>query len=272
VARVGGFDVVRQPERVRPLIGLTGQYAAVDEELTGHENLMLIGRPRVLFLDEPTTGLDPRSRGDVWDLVRGLVADGATVLLTTQYLDEADRLAGEIAVIDNGRVIEHGTPAALKAKVGGQTLDVRPAERAQLDAAAAIVAEAAGGSCCSRSRSAGSRRWSACWPRARQRLGPRLHADLPAHLRQQRVRADREPARLAAGLGEGQPRDPGLRRRARCCLACRPAAPSPPRCCGRRASSWSSRRWRCGPTDGTPDQRGPQAASATSRAAPVAPA
>src|SRR6266540_7264443 len=178
VARVGGFDVVRQPARVRPLIGLTGQYAAVDEELTGYENLVLIarllelsrlqarrragellerfdladvggrslrtysggmrrrldvaasliGRPRVLFLDEPTTGLDPRSRGDVWDLVRGLVADGATVLLTTQYLEEADRLAAQIAVIDHGRVIEHGTPAA----------------RARLDAVATIVAEVAG--------------------------------------------------------------------------------------------------------------------------------
>jgi oleandomycin transport system ATP-binding protein len=139
-ARVGGFDVVREPEKVRPLIGLTGQYAAVDEELTGNENLLLIGRllelprsearrrvgellarfdlaaaagrpvstysggmrrrldlaaslvgrPRVLFLDEPTTGLDPRARGDVWELLRGLVADGATVLLTTQYLDEAE--------------------------------------------------------------------------------------------------------------------------------------------------------------------------------------
>jgi oleandomycin transport system ATP-binding protein len=194
VARVGGFDVARQPERVRPLIGLTGQYAAVDEELTGYENLVLIarllelsrlqarrragellerfdladaggrslrtysggmrrrldvaasliGRPQVLFLDEPTTGLDPRSRGDVWDLVRGLVADGATALLTTQYLEEADRLAAEIAVIDRGRVIEHGTPAALKAKVGGQTLDVRPAQHAQLDAVARIVAEVAG--------------------------------------------------------------------------------------------------------------------------------
>jgi oleandomycin transport system ATP-binding protein len=193
-ARVGGHDVVRQPELVRPLIGLTGQYAAVDEELTGHENLVLIGRlldlsrlqarrragellerfdladaadrslrtwsggmrrrldvaasligrPQVLFLDEPTTGLDPRSRGEVWELVRGLVADGATVLLTTQYLEEADRLAEELAVIDHGRVIEHGTPAALKVKVGGQTLDVRPAERAQLDQVAAIVAEVAG--------------------------------------------------------------------------------------------------------------------------------
>jgi oleandomycin transport system ATP-binding protein len=193
-ARVGGHDVVRQPERVRPLIGLTGQDAAVDEELTGRENLVLIarllelprrqarrragellerfdladaggrpvrtwsggmrrrldvaasliGRPRVLFLDEPTTGLDPRSRGEVWDLVRGLAADGTTVLLTTQYLEEADRLAAELAMVDRGRVIEHGTPAALKAKVGGQTLDVRPAERARLDAVAGIVAEVAG--------------------------------------------------------------------------------------------------------------------------------
>jgi oleandomycin transport system ATP-binding protein len=193
-ARVGGYDVARDPEQVRPLIGLTGQYAAVDEELTGHENLFLIarlldlsraearrragdllerfdlvdagsrsvntysggmrrrldlaasliGRPQVLFLDEPTTGLDPRARGDVWDLVRGLVAEGTTVLLTTQYLDEADQLAAEIAVIDHGRVIESGTPAALKAKVGGQTLDVRPAERTQLDTVAAIVAQVAG--------------------------------------------------------------------------------------------------------------------------------
>ena len=79
----------------------------------------LVGRPPVLFLDEPTTGLDPRARGEVWELVRGLVADGATVLLTTQYLEEADRLATQVAVLDHGRVIEHGTPAALKARVGG---------------------------------------------------------------------------------------------------------------------------------------------------------
>jgi oleandomycin transport system ATP-binding protein len=193
-ARVGGFDVARQPDKVRPLLGLTGQYAAVDDELTGHENLLLIarllelphrdarhrafellerfdladaggrpvrtysggmrrrldlaaslvGRPPVLFLDEPTTGLDPRARGQVWELVRGLVADGATVLLTTQYLEEADRLATQVAVLDQGRVIEHGTPAALKARVGGQTLDVRPAERAQLDRVAAIMAQVTG--------------------------------------------------------------------------------------------------------------------------------
>jgi oleandomycin transport system ATP-binding protein len=79
----------------------------------------VLGRPAVLFLDEPTTGLDPRARGDVWDIVRGLVADGTTVLLTTQYLDEADRLANEIAVIDHGRVVRHGTPAQLKAAVWG---------------------------------------------------------------------------------------------------------------------------------------------------------
>jgi oleandomycin transport system ATP-binding protein len=190
-ARVGGFDVAREPEKVRPLIGLTGQDAAVDEELTGYENLVLIarlleltrrqarrragellerfdlveaggrslktysggmrrrldvaasliGRPQVLFLDEPTTGLDPRARGEVWQLVRGLVAEGTTVLLTTQYLEETDQLATEIAVLDHGRVIEQGTPAALKAHVGGQTLNVRPAERARLDQVAAIVAQ-----------------------------------------------------------------------------------------------------------------------------------
>jgi oleandomycin transport system ATP-binding protein len=187
--RVGGFDVVREPARVRELIGLTGQYAAVDEELTGTENLVLIGRllelsrrearrradellehfdltgaarrsvktysggmrrrldvatsligrPRLLFLDEPTTGLDPRSRGDVWRLVRSLVADGVTVLLTTQYLDEVDELAAEIAVMDHGRVIESGSPAALKAKVGGQTLEVRPADLADFAGTATIV-------------------------------------------------------------------------------------------------------------------------------------
>jgi oleandomycin transport system ATP-binding protein len=193
-ALVGGYDVVRQADRVRELIGLTGQYAAVDEELTGRDNLVLIGRllelsrrdarrratellerftladagrrsvktysggmrrrldlaaslvvpPSVLFLDEPTTGLDPRSRGDVWRMIRQLATDGVTVLLTTQNLDEADRLAAEIAVIDRGRLIASGTPAELKAKVGGQTLDVRPTDPAQLAAAAAIVEAAVG--------------------------------------------------------------------------------------------------------------------------------
>jgi len=193
-ALVGGFDVARQPDKVRSLIALTGQFAAVDEDLTGRENLLLIGRllelsrkaarrradellgrfglaeaggrlaktysggmrrrldvamgllgePRVLFLDEPTTGLDPRSRGDVWDMIRDLVAAGTTVLLTTQDLDEADRLAGRIAVIDRGRLIDSGTPAELKAKVGGQSLDVRPADPGQLAKVGAIVAEATG--------------------------------------------------------------------------------------------------------------------------------
>jgi oleandomycin transport system ATP-binding protein len=193
-AQVGGFDVARQPDKVRNLIGLTGQFAAVDEDLTGRENLLLIarllelsrraarrradellerfglaeaggrlaktysggmrrrldlamglaGEPRVLFLDEPTTGLDPRSRGDVWDMIRDLVAAGTTALLTTQDLDEADRLASRIAVIDRGRLIDSGTPAELKAKVGGQSLDVRPAEPGQLAKVGAIVAEAAG--------------------------------------------------------------------------------------------------------------------------------
>ena len=193
-ARVCGADVVGQAGRVRELIGLTGQYAAVDEDLTGFENLLLIGRllevpkaeakrrsgellerfgladatgrsvktysggmrrrldlaaslvqrPQVLFLDEPTTGLDPRSRGEVWSMIRELVAEGTTVLLTTQYLDEADRLAGEIAVIDHGRVIATGTAAELKAKMGRQTLDVRPADPADLTRVAGIVTAAVG--------------------------------------------------------------------------------------------------------------------------------
>jgi oleandomycin transport system ATP-binding protein len=193
-ARVCGADIVREAGRVRELIGLTGQYAAVDEDLTGFENLLLIGRlleiprgqarsraaellerfdlaeaggrsvktysggmrrrldlaaslvqrPAVLFLDEPTTGLDPRSRGEVWAMIRQLVAGGTTVLLTTQYLDEVDRLASEIAVIDHGRVIATGTAAELKAKVGKQTLDVRPADPADLAAVAEIVLAAVG--------------------------------------------------------------------------------------------------------------------------------
>jgi oleandomycin transport system ATP-binding protein len=177
-ARVHGYDVARQAHQVRQLIGLAGQYASVDETLTGMENLVLIGRligatrteakerargllaqfrlagaasravktysggmrrrldlaasllappqvgrPRVLFLDEPTTGLDPRSRNELWDIVRDLTADGVTVLLTTQYLEEADQLASQIAVIDQGRVIAQGTSAELKAQTGADTLD-----------------------------------------------------------------------------------------------------------------------------------------------------
>jgi oleandomycin transport system ATP-binding protein len=193
-ASVDGFDIVTDANDVRARIGLTGQYAAVDEDLTGFENLLMIGRlleiprreakqrardlldrfdlaeaggrstktysggmrrrldlaaslvstPKILFLDEPTTGLDPRSRGDVWSMVRELVAEGTTVLLTTQYLDEADRLANEIAVIDHGTVIASGTSAELKAKVGGQTLDVRPTDPEDLPRVAGIVTAAVG--------------------------------------------------------------------------------------------------------------------------------
>ena len=194
-AAVGGYDVVSDAHRVRQLIGLTGQYASVDEGLSGTNNLIMIGRllglsrrtarataenllarfdltdaaprpvktysggmrrridlaaslvgqPQVLFLDEPTTGLDPQARNDVWDIVRSLVADGVTVLLTTQYLDEADQLADSIVVIDHGRVIATGTPDELKAKVGGQMLEVVPADPARLGDAAAILARWSGG-------------------------------------------------------------------------------------------------------------------------------
>ncbi len=194
-ASVGGYDVVREPREVRRLIGLTGQYAAVDELLSGHENLYmlgrllgfsssdarararellddfdladaaaklvkhysggmrrrldlaasLVGRPRFLYLDEPTTGLDPRSRLELWEMIRTLVAGGTTVLLTTQYLDEADRLADEIVVIDHGRVIAAGTPQQLKTRVGGHILQAQPADRADLEATERILAEFADG-------------------------------------------------------------------------------------------------------------------------------
>ena len=190
-ATVGGHDVVREAHEVRQFIGLTGQYAAVDETLTGVENLLfigrllglpraqararavelieafsltdaggratktysggmrrrldlaasLVGRPQVLFLDEPTTGLDPRARNEVWDMVRNLLATGVTVLLTTQYLEEADQLADEIAVVDHGRVIAMGTPEELKTKTAVQTLEVRPADPAAVARVAAIVTE-----------------------------------------------------------------------------------------------------------------------------------
>ena len=181
-ARVFGHDVAREPEAVRSAVSLTGQFASIDEDLTGSENLVLISRllgfgradakaraaellaafglteaadrqvkkfsggmrrridiaasivvaPRLLFLDEPTTGLDPRSRNQVWDIVRALVADGTTVLLTTQYLEEADLLADRIAVIDHGRVIAEGTSAELKSSVGSGAVHLRlidPADR-----------------------------------------------------------------------------------------------------------------------------------------------
>ena len=189
-ATVLGHDVVRDAAEVRHKVSLTGQYASVDEELTGHENLVLVGRllglpwrdareratelldafdladagrrlvrtysggmrrridiaaslvatPEVLFLDEPTTGLDPRSRNGVWDIVRRIAAEGTTVLLTTQYLEEADRLAERLAVIDHGRVIAEGTSRDLKASVGANALHVRFADRDQRDRAQTLVA------------------------------------------------------------------------------------------------------------------------------------
>jgi oleandomycin transport system ATP-binding protein len=189
-ASVGGYDVVRQPEQVRRVIGLTGQYAAVDELLSGADNLFmigrllgltasdarrratelldafelsdaatkyvktysggmrrrldlaasLVGRPRFLYLDEPTTGLDPRSRLELWGMIRSLVAEGTTVLLTTQYLEEADKLADEIVVIDRGRVIAAGTPAQLKTRVGGHVLQAQPADPGDLPATEKVLA------------------------------------------------------------------------------------------------------------------------------------
>jgi len=196
IARVAGLDVVRDAAELREQIGLAGQYAAVDENLTGLENLTMVGRlygesratakqrgqellerfelldaarrpmktysggmrrrldlaaalvanPPVLFLDEPTTGLDPRSRLELWETVERLVAEGTTVLLTTQNLDEADRLATEIAVIDRGRLLAEGTPDELKDRVGGQRLEIRldhgPRAEAALQALASLTDEA----------------------------------------------------------------------------------------------------------------------------------
>jgi oleandomycin transport system ATP-binding protein len=193
-AQVGGYDVVRDADKVRRVIGLTGQYASVDEDLTGTQNLVmigqlldlsardakararellewfdltaaagrvaktysggmrrrldlaasLVGRPDVIFLDEPTTGLDPAKREDMWDVVRHLVDDGSTVLLTTQYLEEADALADEITVVDHGSVIAHDTPHGLKRIVGGQRLSVRPTDPAHLDPLRRMLAELTG--------------------------------------------------------------------------------------------------------------------------------
>lgn len=194
-ATVDGIDVLRDPGAVRRHIGLAGQYAAVDEYLTGRENLMmfarlsglgkavareraaellerfdlvdaadrpskgysggmrrrldlaasLASRPPVLFLDEPTTGLDPRSRTDLWDVIRDRVAEGTTVLLTTQYLEEADQLADEIVVIDHGQAIARGTAETLKRRVGGEHLDVTVTDTAQWDLAEQVMAGVATG-------------------------------------------------------------------------------------------------------------------------------
>ena len=192
-ATVLGHDVVTEAAEVRGKVSLTGQYASIDEDLTGRENLVLVGRllglgwrdagrradellaafgladaadrqvrtysggmerrldvaaslivtPEVLFLDEPTTGLDPRSRNQVWAIIRAIAAEGATVLLTTQYLDEADRLADRLAVIDDGRVIAEGTSRELKAAVGASTLHVRVHDPDQRGAAETVLGDLA---------------------------------------------------------------------------------------------------------------------------------
>ncbi|TWD73398.1 ABC-2 type transport system ATP-binding protein [Kribbella amoyensis] len=191
-ARVLGHDVVKEADTVRQLVGLSGQYAAVDELLTGRENLWMFGRlyrlssaqakqradelleifdlteaadrtlktysggmrrrldlagsliahPKVLFLDEPTTGLDPRSRLDLWQIIRDRVSEGVTILLTTQYLEEADELADSIAVVDHGSVIARGTADELKAKVGGERIEVVPQDPAEADRALKLLVTA----------------------------------------------------------------------------------------------------------------------------------
>ena len=193
-ARVLGHDVVREGAAVRAKVSLTGQFASVDEDLTGHENLVLVARllgfswrdartraaelleafeladaagrqvrtysggmrrrldiaaslvatPELLFLDEPTTGLDPRSRNLVWEIVRAIAREGTTVLLTTQYLEEADRLADRLAVIDHGRLIAEGTSRELKASIGGNMLHVRLASPERLQEAEEILGRALG--------------------------------------------------------------------------------------------------------------------------------
>jgi ABC-2 type transport system ATP-binding protein len=190
-ATVAGYDVVTQAHELRKVIGLSGQYAAVDENLTGRENLWmfgrlyqlpsteassranalleqfeiadaaertvktysggmrrrldlasaLIGRPRLLFLDEPTTGLDPRSRLGMWDVIRNLVREGTTLLLTTQYLEEADELADQIAVVDHGRIIASGTADELKSQVGGERIEVIVHRRDDIERATDLLAE-----------------------------------------------------------------------------------------------------------------------------------
>jgi ABC-2 type transport system ATP-binding protein len=192
-ATVAGIDVIKHPEKVREVIGLSGQYAAVDEILTGYDNLVMFGelyhlgkknavvranellerfglteaakrpiktysggmrrrldlaaslivKPKVLFLDEPTTGLDPRGRQEMWGVIQELVKGGVTLLLTTQYLEEADQLADEIAVIDTGKVIARGTSDALKKQVGGERLEV-VVEAQHIAATMAIVGSVSG--------------------------------------------------------------------------------------------------------------------------------
>ncbi|MFM8694847.1 MAG: ATP-binding cassette domain-containing protein, partial [Actinomycetota bacterium] len=193
-ASVAGIDVIKHPGKVREVIGLSGQYAAVDETLTGWDNLTMFSRlyhlspsaskkragelleqfslteaakrpiktysggmrrrldlaaslivkPKILFLDEPTTGLDPRGRIEMWEVIQGLVKDGTTLLLTTQYLEEADQLADEIAVIDHGKVIARGTSDQLKKEVGGERLEI-VAEAKDLKQVAEVVGKVSGG-------------------------------------------------------------------------------------------------------------------------------
>jgi ABC-2 type transport system ATP-binding protein len=193
-AFVFGVDVAREPHRVRQLVGVTGQYASVDEDLTAAENLWLFGRlqglrsadaratgrrlleqfgleeaarkpisqfsggmrrrldlaaslitrPPLIFLDEPTTGLDPRTRGQMWDTIRGLVADGCTIILTTQYLDEADQLADRVAVIDRGRKVAEGAPEELKTSVGSSALQLQLTDGADHDLARQVVRRVVG--------------------------------------------------------------------------------------------------------------------------------
>ncbi|MEH1057456.1 ATP-binding cassette domain-containing protein [Micromonospora sp. CPCC 206171] len=191
-ARVAGHDIATETKAVRAAVGVTGQFAAVDELLTGQENLRLmadlkrmgsgegrrvvtellerfdlvesaqksvstysggmrrkldlamtlVGKPRIIFLDEPTTGLDPRSRRTMWDIVRELVADGVTIFLTTQYLEEADQLADRIAVLHQGRLVAQGTPDELKRQVPGSHVRLRFTDVAELDAAARVLTDA----------------------------------------------------------------------------------------------------------------------------------